>query len=63
MTVGRLTQAYITVVWAGKNLSCYDDGAGGFQVLAQNVKLKLDQGEHAPECTFEISPNSIGFSL
>ncbi len=63
MTVGRLTQAYITVMWAGYNLSCYDDGAGGKQVLAQNVTLNLNQGETAPECSFEISPNAIGFEL
>ena len=61
--IGTLTQAYITVEWGGINLSAYDDGAGGLQVLAQNVQVRLNKGESAPECTFQISPNPIGFGL
>jgi len=60
---GRLLQAYVSIIWAGINLSCYDDGEGGKQVLAQNVRVSLGQGESAPSCSFEISPNPIGFEL
>jgi len=63
MTTGLLLQAYVTLIWGGKNLSSYDDGAGGKQALAQNVRISLDQGEKAPSCSFEISPNPIGFKL
>ena len=61
--IGTLTQAYVNVTWAGNNLSAYDDGAGGLQCLAQNVSLNLNKGESVPKCSFEISPNPIGFAL
>ena len=63
MTTGLLLQPYVTLTWGGKNLSAYDDGAGGLQVIAQIVSLKLNKGESAPSCTFEIAPNPIGFAL
>jgi len=60
---GTLLQAYTTIIWGGFNLSAYDDGAGGKQVLAQNVSVELNKGDSAPSCSFEISPNPIGFQL
>lgn len=61
--IGTLTQAYVNVMWGGNNLSAFDDGTGELQCLAQHVAIRLNKGESAPECTFEISPNPIGFSL
>lgn len=63
MSVGRLLQPYVTLIWGEDNLSFFDDGEGGKQILAQNVALRLNKGESAPECTFNISPNPIGFEL
>lgn len=63
MTIGLLTQPYVSLMWGDINLSYYPDGDGGYQVLAQAVSIKLNKGETAPECTFQITPNPIGFQV
>jgi hypothetical protein len=59
--IGRLIQAYITVIWDKTNLSFYDDGEGGKQILAQNVKINIPKEGAAPTLDFSITPNPIGF--
>jgi len=61
--IGTLLQAYTTVTWAGYNLSAFDDGAGGKQVLAQNISVSLNKADSAPTLSFDIAPNPIGFEL
>lgn len=61
--VGRLIQPYITVEWAGVNLSAYDDGNGGLQVLAQNVEVSIPEEGSAPSVDFDITPNPMGFEV
>ena len=61
--VGRLIQAYITINWAGVNLSAYDDGNGDLQILAQKVEISIPEEGSAPSLDFNITPNPIGFEV
>ena len=64
MTVGLLLQPTISVVWGGVNLSAYPNKEDGtLECLAQNVTVKLQKAEGAPTCSFELTPNPIGFEV
>jgi len=59
--IGRLIQPYVTVIWGDTNLSYFDDGDGGKQILAQEIKVSMAKEESAPTLEFSITPNPIGF--
>lgn len=62
MTKGRLLQPFTKVMWGSQDLTPYEHN-GITEILAQNVSFALEEGEHAPQCTFDMVASAAGMEL
>ena len=62
MTKGRLLQPFTKVMWGSQDLTPYEhDGIS--EIMAQNLSFALEEGEHAPQCTFDMVASAAGMEL